>query len=94
MDATVGLDIGGTKTLVVVELSDGSRGTLRIPTPGDYAMLLGRTAETVQQLVGGHTIRGIGASVAGEFSGEIIVGSGNIPCLVDKCLAATSLRQP
>lgn len=88
MFATVGLDIGGTKTLVRVVLPDGTIRQRKFRTGKRYGTLRDNTLAVVRDLLPrGCKVGSAAASVAAEFKDGVIVGSGNLPRLIGLNLA-------
>ncbi len=81
MDVVLAVDIGGTKSSVLVQARDGVEiGRQIVATrPNDCQGTLNDIAEAAQPLIGGHRLVAVGVGAAGVIEDGVLVGSGNLP---------------
>ncbi len=78
----VGIDIGGTKTLLATLSDEGALlDSAHFSTNHDYAQFIKDLGEHFDRLVGSETIRGIGVGIPGLLQREqgTVVALGNLP---------------
>jgi glucokinase len=81
MDVVLAVDIGGTKSSVLVQTRDGAEiGRQIIATrPDDCPGTLDEITEAAQLLIGSHQLVAVGVGAAGVIEDGVLVGSGNLP---------------